>query len=341
MVTCLGDEETFSNKFHYLTGKHNVGAMSDVLKRECPFCRVLSVVLRSNQLGQEDYLLHRPLSGKELERHVVCMFSPHGYVEVFTKDKDTEVMYAAPGWLVRFARAPARTQQDQCLPDSSESAYQEYLSKALPDKVEFDTIRKWLVECIDTHGPDHGTSVETICTVPELFPGLSQLRLIDVVNQNVVEVSESCPYVAVSYVWGGVDQVMLIEDSKSWLMQPGALAEPTLLPATIRDAMAVVHEAGIQYLWVDSLCLIQDDTNDLDTGLTIMDLIYEHAVFSIIAADGEDANSGLSALREHPSGQRNLNLEILPDIYMQPDLTLDALLSQSAYRTRAWTYVND
>jgi hypothetical protein len=342
IVACLGDKEAFNTKFKYLTWddpvhpqRHDVGVVSEVLQRACPFCRVLTVVLRSNQLGPTDHWALKPLAGKELERNVVCTFSASGYVDVMTLGGPA-VFYLTAGWAMRFTRGPLQSEESPYSSDGLFPTYQKYLSKRLTEKVNFDTIREWLKECNDTHGPECRPA-RVSCAIPDLYPGLNELRLIDVVNQKVIETSTICDYITLSYIWGNADQVLLTKESKSWLMQPGALAETTPLPATIRDAMVVVLELGLQYLWIDSLCLLQDDTNDLNTGLNVMDLIYEQSVFTIIAADGQNAKSGLHALRRHPSGQRNMCLEIVPSVFMQPDLTLEILLSQSLYRTRAWT----
>jgi hypothetical protein len=50
---------------------------------------------------------------------------------------------------------------------------------------------------------------------------------------------------------------------------------------------------GLRYLWVDRLCIVQDEPTHLREQLQQMASIYANSYFTIIAADGYDANYGL------------------------------------------------
>ncbi|KAK1958649.1 HET-domain-containing protein [Colletotrichum sublineola] len=66
------------------------------------------------------------------------------------------------------------------------------------------------------------------------------------------------------------------------------------LPATFRDAITLTKNLGINYLWIDSLCIIQDDKKDwLDESMK-MASIYRRATLVIAAASSEDSTQGLS-----------------------------------------------
>ncbi|KAF2996644.1 hypothetical protein E8E13_003203 [Curvularia kusanoi] len=76
-------------------------------------------------------------------------------------------------------------------------------------------------------------------------------------------------------------------------MKPRALQE-VALPHTIRDAMAWTKALGERYLWVNCLCVIQDvDANAMNHVLKAMGHIYATAELTIVAANGDHANSGL------------------------------------------------
>jgi len=66
--------------------------------------------------------------------------------------------------------------------------------------------------------------------------------------------------------------------------------------------MDLVSAIGERYLWVDSLCLIQDDPADMKNGIDHMDLVYEGAIMTIIAAIGNHINAGLPGL--HPGTRK-------------------------------------
>jgi len=67
------------------------------------------------------------------------------------------------------------------------------------------------------------------------------------------------------------------------------------LPETFRDAVQVTRELGIRYLWIDSLCIIQDkhDCRDWYHEANLMDKVYLHSYCNISAADANDSTGGL------------------------------------------------
>lgn len=76
------------------------------------------------------------------------------------------------------------------------------------------------------------------------------------------------------------------------------------LPRTIQDAILLVSRLGERYLWIDSLCIVQDSTSSWELNAKSMHLVYGNAHFTICAADGKDAETGLlavdSTLRKNP-----------------------------------------
>ncbi|KAL5347759.1 hypothetical protein ACLOAV_007168 [Pseudogymnoascus australis] len=56
------------------------------------------------------------------------------------------------------------------------------------------------------------------------------------------------------------------------------------MPLNFQDAVKVTRKLGIQYLWIDSLCIIQDDTNDWECESAAMGQVYNHSSVTIRAA---------------------------------------------------------
>ncbi|KAK0752817.1 heterokaryon incompatibility, partial [Schizothecium vesticola] len=96
-------------------------------------------------------------------------------------------------------------------------------------------------------------------------------------------------YFALSYVWGADPEPLVSTvESIGLLCQPGSLEESSelgrRLPKTIRDAMTVTRELGTRYLWVDRLCIVQDDPVQKPSLLAAMAAIYGNASVTLIAA---------------------------------------------------------
>lgn len=75
------------------------------------------------------------------------------------------------------------------------------------------------------------------------------------------------------------------------------------LPATIRDAITVTERLGIKYIWIDSLCIVQDDRQDKHAELGRMSQYYRNS-FLTIAASTPSATTGfigrLGRCEKHP-----------------------------------------
>ncbi|KAF5666707.1 hypothetical protein FDENT_12290 [Fusarium denticulatum] len=145
-------------------------------------------------------------------------------------------------------------------------------------------------------------------------------------------------YIALSYIWGGVSNFRLTKANRTALLMPGSLNEVAgLLPGTITDAIMLTERLGCRYLWVDALCLLQNDTEDLELGVNVMDLVYERAWLTVVAACGHDANARLPGVQEGTRDGSKNTFEIVPGVEMGVVTGLDGLLQHSVYSSRAWT----
>ncbi|GKT42977.1 uncharacterized protein ColSpa_03158 [Colletotrichum spaethianum] len=65
------------------------------------------------------------------------------------------------------------------------------------------------------------------------------------------------------------------------------------LPTSFREAICVARGLGISYVWIDSLCIIQDDKEDWKAEARRMAIIYDNATLTIAANDGLNSHAGL------------------------------------------------
>jgi hypothetical protein len=96
-------------------------------------------------------------------------------------------------------------------------------------------------------------------------------------------------YAALSYMWGGPQQFLTRKDS---LEARIARIELEDLPKTIRDAVLVCRAVGMQWLWVDALCIIQDDPQDKLEQIKTMGRVYQSASLTIIPATSVGSDEG-------------------------------------------------
>jgi hypothetical protein len=67
----------------------------------------------------------------------------------------------------------------------------------------------------------------------------------------------------------------------------------TALSQTFQDAITVTQELGLRYLWIDSICIIQDDSEDWETQAAQMATVYSNARVVLAATDAKDGRGGL------------------------------------------------
>ena len=122
------------------------------------------------------------------------------------------------------------------------------------------------------------------------------IRLIDVRQDAIQEFYNlriaELTFVALSYVWGSSPSVKLSNANRPNMQKPAALSGIPI-PKTIADSMRLVGQLGLQYLWVDALCIIQDDAKDQSYQIGKMASVYHSAYLTLVAASGEDSSAGL------------------------------------------------
>lgn len=100
---------------------------------------------------------------------------------------------------------------------------------------------------------------------------------------------ENMTYLALSYCWGGTQKVTTTSQNLGSHLTGISKAS---LDQTIQDAILMTRKLGFHYLWVDSLCIIQDDAEDKEREIRVMDDIYRNATLTIAAAASKSASEG-------------------------------------------------
>ena len=120
-------------------------------------------------------------------------------------------------------------------------------------------------------------------------------------DQNSVKVIESeglhADYVALSHCWGQESSFKTTKETYPLRKQSMSLKE---MPETFRDAILMTRNLGIQYLWIDSLCIIQDDIGDWERESAKMVDVYSKSYFTLAASNADGDSKGFLHTRFVP-----------------------------------------
>jgi hypothetical protein len=207
--------------------------------------------------------------------------------------------------------------------------------------------QKWLTECLCTH--QSCSSVASLTGFPKRVLSLrsSQESNDQIEIKNIGEAKYD--YCALSYCWGE-DTENFGRTTKFNIEERAVGFKATALPKTILDSIILCKRIGICYLWIDSLCIIQDDPEDWQVESSKMHQIYSNAVFTLAATSSCHANEGLFKPRFlandkswWPSKPYSIGLSPFcriedPWIYADQEISV-ALKTRMA--SRAWTLQED
>jgi len=173
---------------------------------------------------------------------------------------------------------------------------------------------QWLTACLGTHGDicnrhsDHQTPTRLIA-----------------VNENPIRLvklggSKATPrYTTLSHCWGNLGFMKLTSDSLDLFLEKIPVDK---LTKTFQDAVYITQRLGIDYLWIDSLCIIQDSMEDWEVESFLMSSVYGGSTLNIAAGSAVDGSKG--CFYELPTNGRKARLESTVD-----DCTIKYDLSSS------------
>lgn len=217
--------------------------------------------------------------------------------------------------------------------------------RPLNNLVNVSLLANWLKTCDECHTHRHNPDIREART-------LEGFRLIDVERHCIVEGSRHSRYAALSYTWGSREQYCLNQRNTSLLAHDGSLENiKGSLGPTITDAITICRSLRVRYLWVDSLCIIQDDVEAKQSQIDSMDKIYLNAYVTLVAAAGEGVRVGTDNYQNtpdpglsrvtRPASSKPTSFHLdgqLYSIHINHSLqTQDTALAKSIWYTRGWS----
>lgn len=107
--------------------------------------------------------------------------------------------------------------------------------------------------------------------------------------------AESGHWATLSHCWGKTVTIKLTLATYKERIQGISMA---VLPENFRDAIIVTRVLGIRYLWIDSLCIIQDSTEDWLQESAKMGEIYKNSLVTIAATNAKESTAGFLGKRQ-------------------------------------------
>ncbi|RII10896.1 hypothetical protein CUC08_Gglean006897 [Alternaria sp. MG1] len=164
-------------------------------------------------------------------------------------------------------------------------------------------VRGWLKRCEDErHGYHKICSLSERAYVPTRLIKISgpsdqlQLRIVCGDDMGEHDVSR---YVALSYCWGG-DQTSKLTKENHDLYKKNIAWET--LPKAIQDAAKTAQTLGFQYIWIDSMCIVQNSKEDKEAEISQMTNVYAHATLTVVNKRGDKVTKGFLHPRTLPFG---------------------------------------
>ncbi|SPO00331.1 uncharacterized protein DNG_03176 [Cephalotrichum gorgonifer] len=153
-----------------------------------------------------------------------------------------------------------------------------------------DLLRIWLKDCYTRHS--HCKPTGSAPFTPTRLIHLQDRHQVYLATRPEPGVS----YTALSHRWANAN--LIPRTTSRNITSLRETIEWTSLSKTFRDAMEVSYDLGIKYIWIDSLCIIQDDKKDWEIEAAKMAPVYENAVFVLSAASAKDGSEGLFGPRK-------------------------------------------
>lgn len=169
--------------------------------------------------------------------------------------------------------------------------------------------------CLQNHprcrAAQHGFTPSRLLQL-DCFPGSKDVRLIDFgADLKTEQVPVPIPYATLSHCWGLPSKrpIRTLKDNIAGHRERIGFEN---LSKTFRDAVQAVRGMRLSYLWIDSLCIIQDDGQDWEQEAVQMAKIYRESVCTVSALSSDDGDGGcrVNARNEPVNQLRYVDLDI-------------------------------
>jgi hypothetical protein len=151
-------------------------------------------------------------------------------------------------------------------------------------------VQTWIKDCLENHDKCRNLSLQKwrptrLLKIDSPYPEYISL---DVASKES-PLAEFEPYMTLSHCWGNSQLMKLTMDTHADLPKGIPLSK---LPKTFQDAVCITRFLGCNYIWIDSLCIVQTSKLDWVHESSLMGMVYSNALCNIGAAASSSSDGG-------------------------------------------------
>lgn len=202
------------------------------------------------------------------------------------------------------------------------------------------TIKNWINECDSNHPNCVGRADKGF--IPTRLLDLNQHKdRVVLIESRTTNIRNQ--YTTLSYCWGRSRNLTLLAENINQFMHEGVAISS--LARTIQDAIKATRMLGVQYLWVDGLCIVQGSAGDFQFEASLMLQVYRSSFVNLAASDSSDARDGIF---RHRDGKKLFDAECqgCPNSTIfgngiwriVPRALWDEQILQTRLNTRGWVF---
>lgn len=202
-------------------------------------------------------------------------------------------------------------------------------------------VEQWLRKCDQGHaGCLESASDELearwrpsrLLKIEQVLPGkVSKLSICEDLSDSPVQ------YMTLSHCWGTSRPLQLVEKSLLLFRNCIPLSE---VPKAFMEACEITLRLGVSFIWIDSLCIIQDSEEDWLRESSMMATIYSHSYLNLAAAHSAGSSDGLFSVRNPdaigPWPIRSKDSDGSLKLFILQESDSLSLLQASRLNHRAW-----
>lgn len=160
-----------------------------------------------------------------------------------------------------------------------------------------DLARQWLTTCENEH---------SCCKQPS--NGFIPDRLLEITGDSIklrVKPQKAESYVALSHCWGSTKPIVLSAENLNSFQEGLSWTD---LPQTFQEAARITQNLGYRFIWIDTLCIIQDSEEDWEEQSTMMASVYGNATLVLAASAAKSTEDGFLTTKYDSPTEARLKL---------------------------------